>query len=62
MKELLYLKDEQLKDVIEKLYISYRESFGDAKKILDNYSIGIAHHKVLHLLSNHKGISISELI
>ena len=41
MKELLYLKDNQLKDLIEKLFISYRETFSDSKKILDKYSIGI---------------------
>ena len=62
MKELLYLKDTQLKELIEKLFISYRESFADAKKILDKYTIGIAHHKVLHLLSMYKGITISELL
>jgi|TARA_B100000795_G_scaffold207552_1_gene161034 DNA-binding MarR family transcriptional regulator len=62
MKELLYLEDAQLKKLIEKLFISYRESFADAKKILDKYSIGIAHHKVLHLLSMYKGITISELL
>jgi DNA-binding MarR family transcriptional regulator len=62
MKELLYLKDDQLKDIIEKLFICYRESFADAKKILDKYSIGIAHHKVIHLLSMYKGVSISELL
>ena len=62
MKELLYLKDEQLKDLIEKLYISYRETFTDAKKVLDKYSIGLAHHKVIHLLSMYRGISISELL
>ena len=62
MKELLYLKDAQLKDLIEKLFISYRESFADAKKTLDKYSIGIAHHKVIHLLSMYKGITISELL
>ena len=62
MEELLYLKDAQLKDLIEKLFISYRESFSDAKKILDKYSIGIAHHKVLHLLSMYEGITISELL
>ena len=49
MKELLYLKDEQLKDLIEKLFVSYRETFSDAKKVLDRYSIGLAHHKVIHL-------------
>ena len=62
MKELLYLKDTQLKQLIEKLFTSYRESFADARKILDKYSIGIAHHKVLHLLSMYKGITISELL
>ena len=46
MKDLLYLKDEQLKEFIEKLFIGYRESFGDAKKTLDKHSLGIAHHKV----------------
>ena len=62
MKELLYLKDEQLKDLIEKLFVSYRETFSDAKKVLDRYSIGLAHHKVIHLLSVYQGISISELL
>jgi DNA-binding MarR family transcriptional regulator len=62
MKELLYLKEEQLKDLIEKLFVSYRETFSDAKKVLDRYSIGLAHHKVIHLLSMYQGISISELL
>ena len=62
MKELLYLKDEQLKDLIEKLFVSYRETFSDAKKILNKHSIGLAHHKVIHLLSMYQGISISELL
>ena len=62
MKELLYLKDDQLKDLIEKLFIGYRETFSDSKKILDKYSIGLAHNKVIHLLSMYDGISISALL
>ena len=62
MRELLYLKDDQLKEFIEKLFMGYRESFSDAKKTLDKYSIGIAHHKVIHLLSIYKGITISGLL
>ena len=62
MRELLYLKDDQLKELIEKLFISYRESFSDAKKVLDNYSIGIAHHKAIHIISLYEGITISELL
>ena len=62
MKELLYLKDIQLKDLIEKLFTSYRQSFSDARTVLDKYSTGIAHHKVLHLLSMYEGIIISKLL
>ena len=62
MKELLYLKDDQLKDLIEKLFVSYRETFSDSKTILDRYNIGLAHHKVIHLISMYQGISISELL
>ena len=39
MKELLYLKDEQIKDLIEKLFYAYRETFSDPKKILKKYSL-----------------------
>ena len=62
MKELLYLKDDQIKDFIEKISLSYRETFSDAKKVLDKHSIGVAHHKVIHLLSSYEGITISELL
>ena len=62
MKELLYLKDEQLKHLIEKLFIGYRETFADSKKVLNKYHIGIAHQKTIHLISMYEGISISELM
>tara|TARA_B100000886_G_scaffold338958_1_gene303073 strand:- start:2885 stop:3322 length:438 start_codon:yes stop_codon:yes gene_type:complete len=62
MKQLLYLKDDQLKELIEKLFISYRETFSDSKKVLNKYSIGLAHQKVIHLLSMYEGISISALL
>ena len=62
MKELLYLKDDQLKELIEKIFISYRETFSDSKNILNKYSIGLAHQKVIHLLSMYRGITISNLL
>ena len=62
MKELLYLKDDHLKEFVEKIFVSYRETFSDAKKILDKYSIGIAHHKAILLLSLYEGITISEIL
>ena len=62
MKELLYLKDDQLKDLIEKLFVSYRETFSDSKKVLNKYTLGLAHQKVLLLLSMYEGISLSGLL
>ena len=62
MKEHLYLKDDQLKEYIEKIFVSYKKSFDDAKKVLDKHKIGIAHHKAIHLISLHKGITVSELL
>ena len=49
-------------DLIEKLFVGYRETFSDSKKVLNKYSIGLAHQKVIHLLSMYEGISISELL
>ena len=34
MKDLLYLKDEQIKEFIQLLYYAYRETFSDPKEIL----------------------------
>ena len=62
MKELLYLKDEQIKEFIEKLFLTYRDTFSDSKAVLNKYSLGIAHNKVLHILSTYKGITIGELL
>ena len=44
------------------MFVSYRETFTDSKKILDKYSIGLAHQKVIHLVSMYEGISISKLL
>ena len=62
MRELLYLKDDQIKEFIEKLFVAYRESFSDTKSTLDKHSLGLAHHKVIHLLSLYDGITISDLL
>ena len=62
MRELLYLKDDQIKEFIEKLFVAYRESFSDSKSTLNKHSLGLAHHKVILLLSLYDGITVSDLI
>ena len=53
---------DRLKGFIEKIFVTYRESFSDPKKILKKYQLGTAHHKSLHLISFYDGITISQLL
>ena len=62
MRELLYLKDEQIKDFIEEIFYAYRETFSDPKKILKKYNFGTAHHKAIHLIERHEGLTVSDLL
>ena len=62
MRDLLYLKDDQIKDFIEQIFYAYRETFSDPKKILKKYSFGMAHHRVIHLVERYEGLTISELL
>ena len=41
MKELLYLKDDQIKDCIQLLLYAYRETFSDPKDILKKTQWGL---------------------
>ena len=62
MKDLLYLKDDQIKDFIEQIFYAYRETYSDPKKILRKYSFGTAHHRAIHIIERHEGITISGLL
>ncbi len=62
MKDLLYLKDDQIKEFIQLLYYAYRETFSDPKDILSQKFFGPAHLRALHLIERHPGIHLGELI
>ena len=62
MKELLYLKDDQIKDFIEQIFYAYRETYADPKKILKKYSFGTAHHRAIHLIEKYEGLTVSDLL
>ena len=62
MKELLYLKDEQIKDFIQLLFYAYRETFSDPKEILAKNSFGPAHLRALNLIERNPGTSLGELM
>jgi len=62
MKDLLYLKDEQIKDFIQLLSYAYRETFADPKKVLVKKFFGPAHLRSLNLIERNPGISLGELM
>ena len=62
MKDLLYLKDEQIKDCIQLLLYAYRETFSDPLEILKKNSLGAAHYRTLHLVERNEGINVNELL
>ena len=62
MKDLLYLKDEQIKDFIQLLFYAYRETFSDPQKVLSKKFFGPAHLRALNLIERYPGISPGELI
>ena len=62
MKDLLYLKDNQIKDFIQLLFYAYRETFSDPKKILAKKFFGPAHLRALNLIERNPGINVSEIM
>ena len=61
MRDLLYLKDDQIKDFIEQIFYAYRETYADPKKVLKKYSFGTAHHRAILLIERHEGLTVSDL-
>ena len=62
MRDLLYLKDDQIKDFIEQLFYAYRETYSDPRKILKKHSFGTAHHRAIHIIEKYEGITVSGLL
>ena len=62
MRDQLYLKDDQIKDFIEKIFYAYRETYSDPKEILKKYSFGTAHHKAIQLIERYEGLTVSDLL
>ncbi len=53
---------EPMFDLAELLFFAYRDFIGDADRLLESYQFGRAHHRVLHFVSRHPGLTIAELL
>lgn len=49
-------------DLIELLFFAYRDFVGDADRLLASLRFGRAHHRVLHFVQRHPGLTIAELL
>ncbi|WP_269333409.1 MarR family winged helix-turn-helix transcriptional regulator [Futiania mangrovi] len=59
---LLYLRDEELRQGIELLYFAYRAFTSDPDAILAEHGYGRAHHRVIHFVKARPGLSVAELL
>lgn len=46
----------------ELLFFAYRDFTGDPDAVLEEYGFGRAHHRVLHFIARHPGLSVAELL
>ncbi|MBX9758438.1 MAG: MarR family transcriptional regulator [Beijerinckiaceae bacterium] len=49
-------------DLIELFFFAYRDFVGDADRLLESIRFGRAHHRVLHFVQRHPGLTIAELL
>lgn len=60
--QLLFLTDEQLRQGIELMYFAYRGFTADPDRILEDYDYGRAHHRCLHFVNRHPGLTVNDLL
>jgi DNA-binding MarR family transcriptional regulator len=48
--------------MIELLFFGYRDFIGEPDRILDRYRFGRAHHRILHFVHRHPGLTIAALL
>ncbi len=59
---LLFLREEELRQGIELLYFAYRDFTAEPDAILAEYGFGRAHHRVVYFVGRNAGTTVSELL
>ena len=52
----------RLLEAMELLFFAYRDFTGDSDRILESLGFGRAHHRTLHFIGRHPGISVTGLL
>jgi len=56
------LTEDELTEAVELLFFGYRDFVSDPDVILSKYDFGRAHHRVVHFVGRHPGITVAELL
>lgn len=59
---LLFLREEEIRLAQDLLFFAYRDFTNAADVILDELGLGRAHHRALHFIGRHPGITVSDLL
>ena len=57
-----YLKEKEIRKIIELIFFSYRDFTGGPDKILEKLNFGRAHHRVIYFVGKKKNITIRDLL
>lgn len=55
-------EDEPDFELIELLFFAYRDFVGEPDRLLEKHGFGRAHHRVLHFVNRHEGLTVAELL
>lgn len=59
---LLFLREEELRQAIELLFFAYRDFTAAPDDLLAEQELGRAHHRVIYFIGRHPGITVSDLL
>ena len=59
---LLFLREEELRQGIELLFFAYRDFTAEPDAILAELGLGRAHHRVIYFVGRNPGITVSDLL
>ena len=58
----LFLRDEELRQVMELLFYAYRDFTAEPDAMLAKFGFGRAHHRVIYFVGRNPGITVSQLL
>lgn len=59
---LLFLREEELRQGIELLFFAYRDFTAEPDALLQQYGFGRAHHRVIYFVGRHPHSTVSDLL